>query len=639
MSDKSILKSTGIMTIATLLSRASGLLRTWAMAFALGNTLLTSAYQVANNMPNFIFELVAGGILGAAFLPVYLLQREKEGKEEGDRFASNILNILLVLLGILSILATVFAPQVISTQTFTVSSDSEVFETAVIFFRIFAIQIMFYGLGGVITGVLNANRVYGIPALAPAFNNLVVIISMFAYVPLSALDPYLALIVLGIGTTLGVVVQFAIQLPTLVKIGFSYTPRINLRDPALKEVLRIALPTLIYIVGTLVAFSCRNAFSLETGDDGPSTILYAWMWYQLPYGVIAVSISTAFLTEMSDAVARSDLSSLRDYVKKGLRTTLFLIIPLAGLMIVLASPIIQIFRAGAFNQEDVVYVSSILAVWVVSLPFYAGLMYLYRVFAALRQFMTFAVVSCILCVLQVGLYAILCQPEMLGLIGIPVADIVYYGLMFATMAFILHRRIGSFEMVPIIVLCLKVLASTAVGAAVVYGILQLIPLQPSILTGLLEIIVCGSIGLAITFGLCKLLRVPELDWIGENFGRILKRRSKDRTPAELDSGSETMLIEPEASELPEPFELSDLSDSEELFFTPELPHGKHVRWDDQAFFEDDDDDDYDIDLTWNKQPKHAARSKASVPHNDPPEEFLDPGSTGAIIARARHIKP
>ena len=523
MSDNSILKNTTIMTIATLLSRASGLLRTWAMAFALGNTLFTSAYQVANNMPNLIYDLVAGGILGTAFLPIYLLQREKLGREGGDRFASNMLNISLVLLGTLAILATIFAPQVISTQTFTVSSQNAVFETAVIFFRIFAIQIVFYGLGGVITGVLNANRIYGIPALAPLFNNVVVIVSMFAYIPLSSIDPFVALIVLGIGTTLGVVVQFGIQIPTLIKSGFTYSPRINLKDPALKEALRIALPTLIYIVGTLISFSCRNAFSLQTGDDGPSTLLYAWTWYQLPYGVVAVSISTAFLTEMSSAVAQENFAKLREHVFRGLRSTLFLIIPLTGIMIVLSSPIIQIFRAGAFSQDDVAYVSSILAFWLLSLPFYAGQMYLYRVFAALRQFMTFALVSCGFCLIQIALYAVLGKVDTMGLLGIPFADLIYYALMFVTMAIILRKRIGSYGMESIFILCLKTFAATLIAMAAIYGILAIIPLQPSILTGLCEIIVCGGLGLLITFGICKLLRVSEMDMVTKMLGRLIKK--------------------------------------------------------------------------------------------------------------------
>lgn len=156
--EKSVIKNTGLMTVATLGSRLTGLIRTWAMAFALGNTMITSAYQVANNLPNVIFELVAGGLLSAAFLPVLLSEKERAGKEGFDHYGSNILNLMLIILGVLTILATVFAGPVVATQTFTVGDEAEVSQYAVIFFRIFAIQILFYGLGGVITGILNSQR-------------------------------------------------------------------------------------------------------------------------------------------------------------------------------------------------------------------------------------------------------------------------------------------------------------------------------------------------------------------------------------------------------------------------------------------------------------------------------------------------
>ncbi len=511
--NNSIAKSTGIMTAATLLSRITGLGRTWAMAFALGNTLVTSAYQVAYNMPSVIYDLVAGGIIGTAFLPIYLLQREKLGAEGGDRFASNILNLAVVVLGILSILASVFAPQIIATQTFTVSDTAAVSQQATMFLRVFAVQIVLYGLGGVITGVLNAHRMYGAPTLAPVCNNVVVMATMFSYVPISAANPDFALWWLAVGTSLGVAIQFGVQIPMLVKIGFKYVPKINLHDPALREALRIALPTLIYIVGTLISYSCRNAFSLQCGENGPSTLAYAWMWYQLPYGVIAVSISTAFLTEMSEAMARGDMATLRAHARRGLRSTLFLIIPLAGMMFVLGVPIIQIFKAGAFDQESVYSIAQVLQFWVISLPFYAGQMFFYRVFASLRQFMTFALVSCGLCTVQVFLYWQLARPEMLGLVGVPVADCVYYGLQFFIMAFILRHRVGGFGFFGTLWMAVRAFVGALAGMAVAQGILMLVPLQPSIGAALVEIVLCGGVGLVVAFAACRLLRIPEMDFV------------------------------------------------------------------------------------------------------------------------------
>ena len=161
-SSSSILKNTSLITLATLGSRITGLLRTWAMAFALGNTLLTSAYQIAYNLPSMIYDLAVGGVLATAFLPLYLLQKEKEGDKGAQKFSSNILSITLIILGVLALLCSIFAPAVIETQTFTVESGSSK-DLSIFFFRVFAIQILFYGLGAVITGILNAERVFPNP--------------------------------------------------------------------------------------------------------------------------------------------------------------------------------------------------------------------------------------------------------------------------------------------------------------------------------------------------------------------------------------------------------------------------------------------------------------------------------------------
>lgn len=511
------------MSVATLGSRLTGLVRTWAMAFALGNTLITSAYQVANNMPNVIYELVAGGLLAAAFIPVYLSQKEKLGTEGGNKFACNILNLAIVALGILAILATVFAPQVIATQTFTVGNQAEVSQQATDFFRIFAIQIVFYGIGGVITGILNANRVYFLPSIAPAMNNVVCIISFFLYIPLSHANMGLALTVLAVGTSLGVAAQFAVQIPALAKIGFKYAPKIDLHDPALIDALKIALPTLLYIVGTMVAFSCRNAFSLQAGDNGPSTLNYAWIWYQLPYGVVAVSLSRALFTETADAVAKGDWDAMRRQTKAGISGTLFLVIPLAGLISALSVPIMQLFQAGAFDADDVAFVASVLSLWVVSLPFYSIVMYLYNVFASIRHFTVFALVSTCMVVVQCALYGFLCQPSVAGLDGVPIADLVYYGACCVILLAILKRYVGSFGLRAIIWSALRVLAATLIGMALTMGLNAVLPGSGGILTGLVHLVVCGIVGLIVMFALCQVFRVPEMSILRNLLGKLIHR--------------------------------------------------------------------------------------------------------------------
>ncbi len=523
--EKSVIKSTGLMTVATLGSRLAGLARTWVMAFALGNTMITSAYQVANNLPNVIYELVAGGLLSAAFLPVLLLETEKHGKQGGNRYSSNILNLTLIVLGVLALLAAIFAEPLVSTQTFTIDSDTSIYQEAVEFFRLFAIQIVFYGLGGVITGILNAQRSYLLTSIAPALNNIFVIVSLLLYIPWSQSDPSGALIMLGIGTSLGVIAQFVIQVPALIKHGFTWMPVIDLKDPALRETFKIAVPTLIYIVSNLVAFSCRNAFSLTSGDMGPSTLNYAWTWYQLPYGVVAVSLSRAMFTEMSSAVAKSDWGSLRSYVRKGLSGTLFLIIPLMAALILLASPLITLFRSGAFTENDVHLVTDILQLWAVSLPFYSLVMYLYNTFASIRRFMPFAIMNCILVAVQVGLYALFSSNEVFGLSGIPVADFVYYACGLVVAVLLLRHYIGGFGFTSVIWLGVRV-AIASVGGIIVGAIFSSLfngVAYGNPLMSLVQIIVVGCICLTTTFLLCRVLRVKETEIVTGMFKAIARR--------------------------------------------------------------------------------------------------------------------
>lgn len=534
-SQDSIIKNTGLITLCTLGSRVTGLLRTWAMAFALGNTLLTSAYQIAYNMPAMIYELAASGVLATAFLPLYLLQKEKAGNKGAYDFASNILSITIIALGVLTLACSFFSPAVIETQTFTVD-QGESKELAIFFFRIFAVQILLYGVGAVITGILNAERTYLMPSLAPVLNNIVVTVIMFGFVPLSAWNQEFALWWLAIGTSVGVLCQFGVQIPVLIKQGFHFRPHVDLHDPMLIEALKVAAPMFLYIAGTMITFSCRNAFSLEAAPNGPSTLNYAWTWYQLPYGVIAVSLSTTLLTELSDCAAREDWNGFKGYIRSGLRSTFFLIIPLAFLVGALAQPLMQLFQAGAFTSEEVSNVGYILAIWVISLPFYAGYMYMYRVFAALRSFMKFAIIDFIVRLGQVAGYWYLCQPGVLGLAGIPVSDLAFYAVMLVVCSLIVRSKVGSYGNRSIVFLFIKTVIAGLIGA-VIAGLLA--NALSFVLTGVslnavveavLILAVSGCMGLVVSFGLCKIMRIEEFSvlerMIGKAFGRFLPKGRK-----------------------------------------------------------------------------------------------------------------
>ena len=524
--DKSqVARNTALMSSATLISRVTGFLRTWACAFALGNTLLTSAYQIANTMPNMLYELVAGGVLSTAFLPVYLAQKEKQGDKAANGYVSNVFSIFLVLLGAITLLATIFAPQVIYTQTFlTHGEDSQL---ATWFFRFFAIQMLFYGISAIVGGVLNANKRFLWPALGPVFNNIVVIITMFGFVPIAAHNPQFAKVWLAVGTSLGIFVQMLVQIPALLKSGFRFKFRIDLHDPAIRETARLAIPAIIFTIINLVCVSMRNAFALRVTPLGASAISYAWLWYQLPYGVLGVALSTAMFTEMSQSAARGDMDRFRDNVRGGLRATFFLIIPMAVLLAVMSDMLITLYHAGAFTADDISMVAGLLRWWALCLPFYAGYMYLYFAFSSLKDLKTVTKANLGASVIQIGLYALLTMGvgswAGVGLAGIPMADTCFFALMFVLLIWLLHRRVGSFGFKNVLGLVGATLAAAAAGGAVAFALDRLMGSTTSIGMAFLHICVAGGMGLFVTFLVARNLRIEEQDIIDRLMGRILAK--------------------------------------------------------------------------------------------------------------------
>lgn len=509
----SVLKSTFVMSVATTLSKITGFVRTWAMAFALGNTVLASSYQIAFNLPNMLYELVAGGILTTAFLPVYLSVKNQQDESAAWRFASNLFNIVLVCLGAVVLFATVFAPQVIATQTFMTGGESA--EQAVFFFRFFAVQVLFLGLGALVGGILNAHRRYFWPNISSAFNNLVVIVTFFGYVPLSAWDPGFARVWLAVGTTVGSFAMFACLIPSLMKVGVRYTPRIDFHDPALREVARIALPVIVFTVANLVAVSFRNAFALDVAPNGPSTIQYAWMWYQLPYGIVAAALSIALFTELADFAAQKNWTRFKEMLLRGIRLTAFLIVPLAACLMALANPLVSLYHAGEFTEENVALVVQVLFWWGTTLPLFAVYMYLYRVFSALKDLVTLTKVDVALRVVNIACYVALTSGagpfEGWGLIGIPVADTVFYLLMNAALLFMLQRRVGSLVDRQLVVFGAKVSIASLAGGFSGYLLLKAVFGGVSgIPQTLLAVVVCGIASLAVFALASWALRVPEI---------------------------------------------------------------------------------------------------------------------------------
>jgi putative peptidoglycan lipid II flippase len=528
----SLARSTASMSAATLLSRLTGFVRTWAMAVTLGLAAtatgpvpIASSFNISNNIPNMIYELLAGGLLSSMLIPIFLEKLRNDGQDEAFRFVNTLFSIALVGLGIVALIATFFPEPFVRSQTFTVSPAQT--QLAVYLFRFFAVQIVFYGFAAINTGVLNSYRKFFAPAVAPVFNNIVVIVVLLGiYGPLHVSHPQIAIIALGVGTTLGVVALLAFQLPPLFRLGFRFRWSWDFHDPQMRKMIRKMTPVLFYVVINMVQISFRNAFATQVLRDGSAALSYAWLWYQLPYGVLAVAYITAVFPEMSDLARRGDWSAYKNVFSRGVRVMGLLIMPVSAMVVALATPLVSLYRAGQFSGNAVVRVVPLVQLWAVGLVAWCAFMLTLRAFHAMQDSLTPAIVNVILTVGQIVLYWYFTRPGNLGLPGIPLADTIFSFSIWITLVVILRRRRGAFGGRAVIWSLTRVaLASVAAGAAAwwVSTAIAAADVGSGLLVSFAQILAGGIVGLGIAYGACALMRVGEMREAGAMVRRVVGR--------------------------------------------------------------------------------------------------------------------
>lgn len=509
-------RSAGLMTVLTIVSRVTGFIRTWAMAAAIGMSLLSSSYQVANNLPNMLYELVMGGMLVTAFLPVYMGVRREQGRDASNEYVGNLLGILLLLLGGISVLGTVFAPGFIWTQSF-LSGDGGSMNTAAFMFRFFAIQILFYGLGSVFSGVLNAHRDYFWSTFAPVLNNVIVIASFMGFAPVSAqFGEHAGIILIAAGTTFGVFVQMACQIPALGKHGVHPHIHIDFKDPALRQTITLGIPTLLATVCMFVSTSITNAAALVVQPEtGPSVIAYARLWYTLPYALIAASLSTALYTELSHDAQEKDYDSVRTGISRGVAQMLFFLIPFALYLIVFARPLNMIYCAGKFDESGVALVSEFLVYLALSLPLYGVVVLMQKSFSALLDMKPYGRYCLYSAIGQAGSVLLFGVALGYGMPAIALSYVVDYVILVGCSLWWLRRRLHGLQVKSILHGGFFGLLLGGLGAAAGAGVLWALEhfvgaLGGSILVTLGYVCVAGIVSLAVTFGLAVAFKMPEV---------------------------------------------------------------------------------------------------------------------------------
>ena len=248
------------------------------------------------------------------------------------------------------------------------------------------------------SGILNAERDYFWSNAAPIFNNLIAIASFIGFAALVNVNYSAAFLILALGNPLGVAVQVLMQLPSLRRHGIKLTFRIDLHDPALRETVGIGAPTLIVTACSFVTTSVMTSMALAAvPEQGGSIQYYARLWYTLPYAVLAVPITVAMFTEMSESFAKGDEHAFRRQVSTGMGHVMFALIPFMVYLMVFSKPLMSLLRVGQFDAESANLTAAYLATLALALPWYGLQTFFQKVFSAMRRMTLFALANVAAC--------------------------------------------------------------------------------------------------------------------------------------------------------------------------------------------------------------------------------------------------
>lgn len=518
-----LVRSSLVVAAGTGLSRVTGLLRTVVLAYALGTTYLSDAYNLANTTPNIVYDLLLGGILAATLVPVFV-----DNLEHGDDDSTSaILTVVTVVLAAVTTIAVLAAPWIIHIYTWRLSPEvaAQQESVAVPLLRLFLPQIFFYGLTTLGTAVLNARKSFTVPAFAPVLNNIVVIVVLLAFSRAAGRDVTLdqvqgdlgLLLLLGLGTTLGIVAMTVVLWPAIRRAHVPLRWRFDWRDHGLRTVVRLSGWTFGAVVANQVALFVTLALAYGTGQGDVSAYTYAFIFFQLPYGLLAVSVMTTFMPELATHASRRDLPGFRDRFSQGLRLILLSILPAAVGMAILSSALLAVLLEwGAFGPSSVTNTAHALVLFAVGLPGFSVFLWAMRGFYAFKDTRTPFLLYLLENAINIALaFVLVGRFELEGVIA---AYSIAYTVSAVVALAVLRRRTGGLGGVATLSSLARTAAAAVVMGLVVAGVAVLVT-GTSRAADLLEVIVGVGAGLVAYLGMLLVLRSPDLAWFTDRWGR------------------------------------------------------------------------------------------------------------------------
>lgn len=521
-----MLRASAIMAAGTLVSRLTGFLRTAILASAIGTAILGDAYNVAYTIPFVLLDLLITGVLSSVVVPS-IIKRQKQDPDGGAAYEQRLLTVAALGLTVVAIAAVVLARPLV--LLYADKLPPEGVDAAVTMAQFILPQIAFFGVGAVAGAVLNARDRFAAPMWAPVLNNLVVIGVAAAYLlsdgP-SDIDQVTQadLVLLGLGTTAGIVAQAIVLVVSLLRAGVKFRPRFDLRNAGLGEMARLGAGALAFTVINQVGFVITTNLAVGAGaaaaeegvhGRGLTPYSYAFQLFQLPYGIIAVSVITALLPRLSRFVHDKDFASARQEFAGGIRTVSALIVP-AGLLLMVLGPSVTvlIFGRGAVSVDQAIYIGNVLQVFGLALVPFSIFQLLLRVFYSFGDTRTPAVIAGgnVVVNAAIGLTLYFTVPPDLVVMGLAGSFTVTYVLACVLTWVLASRRVGGLGgravASGLMRMYLAAIPAALVALAVLWGSVRIT--EVTVLSSLVVLVVGGGLAGGVYLVLAHRLGIQEV---------------------------------------------------------------------------------------------------------------------------------
>jgi putative peptidoglycan lipid II flippase len=331
---------------AFAISTIIGLIRQILVAGAFGTGMEIEAFAAANRVSETLFNLVAGGALGSAFIPTFTAILTRDDRAGAWKLASAIANIILVLLSLAAVLAAVFAPVIVRYFLAPGFASDPVKEALTVsLMRLMLPSVVIFGLSGLVIGILNSHQVFFIPALTPSMYALGMIFGVLV------LKPYLGIYGLAWGVLIGAGLHLGLQIPSLIHLKPAYSPIFGFKLDSVKEVVRLFLPRLLGVAIVQLNFWINVWLASRMIEGSINGVTYAFALMLMPQAVIAQSIAIAAMPTFSAQAALGQLPAMRNSLAASLRGVLLLSIPATcGLVILRTQMVSTLYQRGEFTE-------------------------------------------------------------------------------------------------------------------------------------------------------------------------------------------------------------------------------------------------------------------------------------------------